>query len=69
MRLQGLEEPLRPSPLGCGVLVGLVGEPHGVDDDVVGHVASGIGGGLMGYAGDGAAHADIAAYDCGEPAA
>jgi hypothetical protein len=35
VRLEGLEEPPRPSGLGRGVLVGFLGEPHGVDDDVV----------------------------------
>src|SRR4029450_890901 len=51
VRLEGLEEPPRPSGLGRGVLAGLVRERHGVDDDVVGHVASGVGGGVVGSSG------------------
>jgi hypothetical protein len=56
VRLEGLEEPPRPSGLGRGVLAGFLGEPHGVDDDVVGHVATGVGGGVVGDSGDGATH-------------
>ncbi len=52
--LEGFEEPPRPSGLGVGVLAGLVREPHAFDDDVVAHVATGVGGGVAGNPGDGA---------------
>lgn len=42
VRLEGLEEPPRPRSLSSGVLAGLVREPHGVDDDVVGHSPTGV---------------------------
>ncbi len=58
VRLEGLEEPPRPSRLACAVLAGLVREPHGVDDDVVGHVATGVGGGVLVDSGDGATHVE-----------
>ena len=54
VRLEGFEEPPRPSGLGSGVLGGLVREPHAFDDDVVGHVTTGVGGGVVGNTGDGA---------------
>src|SRR4029450_590202 len=47
MRLEGLQEPPRPGGLGSGVLAGLIREPHAVDDDVVSHVATGVGGGVV----------------------
>src|SRR5262245_35707530 len=55
MRLEGLEEPTRPGGLGRGVLARLVREPDGVDDDVVGDVATGVGGCVVGNSGDRAA--------------
>src|SRR5262245_16273355 len=53
--LQGLEEPSRPGGFSRRALAGLVGEPHGVDDDVVGYVATGVGGVVPWGSGDGAA--------------
>ena len=44
MRFERLEELPRPIGLSRGALVGFVSEPRGVDDDVVGHVATRVGG-------------------------
>ena len=66
MRLEGLEEPPRPRSLGRGVLAGLVREPHGVDDDVVGHVPTGVGGGVVGDSATAPPMWNIAEYDRGK---
>jgi hypothetical protein len=68
VRLEGLEEPPCPSGLRRGVLDGLVREPYAFDDDVVGHVATGVGGGVAGNPGDCATEWNITAHDRGEPA-
>ena len=69
VRLEGLEEPPCPSGLGRGVLGGLVGQAHAFDDDVVGHVATGVCGGVAGTRAGSATKWNITAHDRGEPAA
>src|SRR5687768_14253702 len=53
VRLECLEKPTYPGGLDRGVLGSLLRQPHAVDDDVVGHIPTGKGGGVAGNAGDG----------------
>ena len=59
----------RAQAVSRSALAGLVREPHGVDDDVVGYVTSLVGGGLGGTPATAPPMWNIAVYDRGELAA